>query len=104
MAEMREAAAWAWIALRRRCRDEGDWTLKRRTRWWLTAKALAFLAVGGLYRDRLDRRGDRWDYVTVGMGDVTKWSHPEFGAAADWDELVVARRGVGLAIRSDGYP
>lgn len=98
---------WLGPILRQRTRNDWNWILPRRARWWLTCRAVvALLIYADDERGRCYRRGgyNGSDDVEVALGPVRHWSHPEFGAAYDFDYFAVPRKGFGYRIGSDGAP
>lgn len=75
---------WLPRALRHHATIDGNWTLRRRDRWWYTAKAIACML--------LNREGapERYaDEIEVAAGNDSHWQHPEFGEAGSFDFLAV---------------
>ena len=97
---MGERVRWAVLAFRQRCRPEADHLLDRRARMRWTLKAVVCLAAR-----RWETRND-WevDSIIVAMGDEHRWTHHEYGAAADWDELAVSIDRWRVSVRANGYP
>lgn len=105
---VREKTGWVWDALKGRATVEMNWSLKRRQRWWYTLKAIVCVAFGWEdNRSIWDRPLEDPDHVEITFIDFHRYSHHEFGDAADWTYLAVGhgiRRYWYFTIGYTGYP